>query len=245
MSSRISVGSSSVVSLVPKGQTARVTNTASSGTLYVGTSAASSASYKYTIAAGASRIVPGPAFGIGSATVIAHVQTNPVAAQYVDANTRWHVGGPAAVNTGTSTTPTANTAYLGQVTIGQKCVLTGIRFAVGATGGTAKATVVLYDSTGKVLAYSLAAGTTVGTSDTYQAIDFTEKFVCDTPGQYFLGVGYNGNTASLELSDASAGAFGATSVIGGSSASAFDFSAAPVNVTAPTTVGAVPFIHTY
>ncbi len=58
-------------------------------------------------------------------------------------------------------------------------------------------------------------------------------------------IAMNGTTARVELSDASAGVFGAVTIIGGVVASGTDFVAAPVDITAPVVVGAVPFISTY
>jgi hypothetical protein len=216
--------------LVGKDQAARVTNTDAAATLYVkSVDSVSSSSSDFTITTGAQRIVTGPAWAVGSVDLLALVDDIPVPASSPIAATRHWVGGAQLTSTGTDTTPTANRVQLGQLTIGNRCVLTGVGYLIGSVGGTDKAIAALYDSTGKMLVSSAIAGVTVGTANTYQELPFTAPFEVVVPGKYFVGVMMNGTTARIRTALANG-------VISGTVNSATDFSAAPISVTAPSTV---------
>lgn len=249
MPERFHVGTAQPLNVLGSGRAARVTNANLAGTLYLGGPAVSSTTNSYSVAAGASRLVNGPVWGVGSVKIDVVIEDSAVRAASITPETRFWAGGiaplKAASGGGTNTTVTANTAYLAAINIDQRCVLTGIGFLIGTTGGTHKALAVLYDSTGKALAWSAIAGVTVGTANTYQSLPFTAPYEILTTGRYFVGIAYSGTTPTLQVQDGSAGTAGATSVIGGSHASATDFVAVPTNVTAPTAVGAFPVAFTY
>ncbi len=249
MADVLHVGAVTPLNIVGSGRAAKVTNTMSTGTLYIGGPAVSSSSNTYSIAAGAQRTVFGPAWAVGSVKIILTTDDLPVGVSNPNAETRFWIGGISPVKeasgAGTSTTPTANTAYIGPLWIPSRTTLTGIAYEIGGTGGTDKAIVALYDRTGKVMASSAIAGVTVGTANTFQSLPFTAPLDVLTPGRYFAGVMFNGNTARVQVQDGSAGLAGATSVLGGTQASATDFTAAPVNVTVPSAVGAFPVGFSY
>ena len=79
-------------------------------------------------------------------------------------------------------------------------------------------------------ANSAKAGTTVGTANTYQALDFESPVEVLTPGKYFGSVIYNGHTATLRTAIVDG-------LVAGTVNSASDFSAAPINITAPSAAG--------
>jgi hypothetical protein len=137
--------------------------------------------------------------------------------------------------------------YLGQANITNRCIITGIRYGIGATGGTDKAVAAIYNNQGKVLGYSTLAGTTVGTGDTYQALPLVTPVEILAPGKYWLGWGTNGTpTCRIELNDGSAGTMGDLAVFGGTHAAAFSITSETItDITPPTTVGNFPLIHTY
>lgn len=238
--------------LVGTDEAATVTNGATSGTLYIGGPTVSAGASDYSIAAGASRVVKGPAWGIGSTGIPVTTNTHEVHHRQPNARTRWWTGGivnddgaGSGSQGGTNTTRTALTAYLGEVHIAERCVLTGIRHLNGATVGTDDLIDVLYDHKGNPLAWSAIAGTASSGANAYQALDFTAPYEVLIPGRYFIGVIGAGTTATIQVSDATVGQGGDVSVLGGTQASAWTDGSAPVAVTVPTTVGAYPIASTY
>jgi hypothetical protein len=147
-------------------------------------------------------------------------------------------GVPASLTAGTDTTPVSGTVFYGEVVIPVGATLTGIGYLIGSVGGTDKAIVALYDSTGAVVANSALAGVTVGTTATYQEIPFTATYAAKGPGQYFVSVSMNGTTARLRTIPA--GAFAPAS----SATGVFGTLAA---ITPPTTFTAAkaPVAYTY
>ena len=246
MASSFKVDTSRPVNLAGSDSAAVVTNGATSGTLYVGPPTVSAGSNTYSIAAGASRVVQGPAWGIASTAIPVSVNELTVLPRTGNPSTRFWTGDqPAGINKGTSTAMTAATVYLGQVSIRNRCVLTGIRYGIGTTGGTDLIVAALYDNAGNPLAWSAIAGTTCGTGDTFQALPFTAAYEVLVPGKYFIGIVGNGTTATLDTHDDSAGQLAATGQFGGTSAAGWTAASAPVAVTAPTAVGKVPVAHVY
>ena len=238
------------VQVAGSGQQVRIALTDSAGEIYVGGPSVSTSSYrqKLTTTGSASCSVAGPVWVLSSSAggVLCSVDVRDGEAVAANPWTRFWVGGlPVAQAGGTSTTPTANRVYLGATKIDQACQLTGIGYSIGGTGGTDKAIVLLYDALGNPLAWSAVAGTTVGTADRFQELAFTTKLDVVSPGMYFIGVAYNGNTARIRLHDSSAGALGDSSTIGGYVASGVSFGSQPGPITVPTTVGACPMAYTY
>ena len=177
MPSYMKCDTSRPINLVGSEQAAVITNGATTGTLYVGGPTVSAASSSYSIAAGASRPVKGPAWGIASTSI--PVSTNEISIPKLKPNapTRWWVGNTplddAAAGGGASATPTAGTAFLGQVDILERCTLTGIRYLAGGTGGTDDVLVALYDYKGNPLVWSAITGAVCGTANEYTCLLYT------------------------------------------------------------------------
>ncbi len=102
---------------------------------------------------------------------------------------------------GTDVTGINGTQFVSSLWLPVSMTLTGVSFLVGSVGGTNVAVVVLYDSTGAVLANSSLAGspkgTTVGTAAQIQALPFTATYAAKGPGLFYVGVSYSGNTAKI------------------------------------------------
>lgn len=108
--------------------------------------------------------------------------------------TRWTGWAPPTLTSGTSTTPGATTVYVSQIYIPSGCTLTGIGVSNGATVGTNKYIVALFDSTGTLGRSSDLAGTTITGADVYQEINFTSTYAANGPGVYWIGLYVNGTT---------------------------------------------------
>ena len=93
-------------------------------------------------------------------------------------------------------TMVAGTRYYVSYVLGAPALLTGIEVLVGSTGGTDLWTFELHDSTGALVATSLATGTTAGTASTFQRLAFTAQYQA-AAGTYFLVAQSNGTTAKL------------------------------------------------
>lgn len=145
-------------------------------------------------------------------------------------------GAPAALTTGTDTTPTAGSVYFGALFLPYRAEFTGIGYLIGSVGGTDKAVLTLYDTSGIPLAWSALAGTTVGTAATVQEIAFTAPVVLDAPGIYYISVSMDGTTARLRLGVA-------CGTRGGSQAGVFG--TLDAITTLPVTSGAGPIAYLY
>lgn len=113
-----------------------------------------------------------------------------------DAAARTHYGFgwlPTAATDATSTTPATTTVYLSQIRVPEALTLTGAAVLNGATVGTDKYVVALFNSAGTALAHSALAGTTTSGASVYQPLDFTAT-VDVSPGTYWVGLYVNGTT---------------------------------------------------
>jgi hypothetical protein len=110
------------------------------------------------------------------------------------AKTRFCAWMPGALDEGTSTTPGATTVYLTQIHIPHKVTLTGVAVNNGATVGTDKYVVALFDSYGRVVAYSALAGVTTTGADAFQSVAFTATVTVRGPATYWIGLYVNGTT---------------------------------------------------
>lgn len=176
-----------------------ITNTNASGTLYVGGPAVTSGSNDFSIAAGASRIIFGEKYLIGSVQIQvlakdADPSVSGAAGSFPGESqfTNWR---PNALTDGTDSTPVNTEVYFQRLNIPQSATLTGVQYLIGSVGGTDKAIVALYDYKGNVLANSALAGVTVGTLATVQQLPFTAPYVVTGPGVYHIGLSFNGGTA--------------------------------------------------
>lgn len=111
------------------------------------------------------------------------------------------IGAVAATGAlGTSTATTAAELYCTEIDVSYSKLITGIAAHIGATGGTDKWIMALYDSSGNLIANSAVAGATVsGTGYAWQAETLTSPYYVVGPGQYFGCVMSNGTTATLDL----------------------------------------------
>ena len=101
---------------------------------------------------------------------------------------------PDSLTAGTSTTPSATTVYLTQIYVPVNATLTGVKVSNGATVGTDKYIVALFDSAGTPVANSALAGATTSGADVYQAIPFTATYAAKGPGVFWIGLYVNGTT---------------------------------------------------
>lgn len=101
---------------------------------------------------------------------------------------------PSTLTAGTSTTPSATVVYLTQVYIPANATLTGVYLNNGATVGTNKYIVALFDSSGAVVANSTLSGITTSGADAYQVLAFTGTYAAVGPATYWIGIYVNGTT---------------------------------------------------
>lgn len=95
------------------------------------------------------------------------------------------------------TAPSAATEqYCTEIDLPRSMVLTGLGVLNGTTVGADKHLVILYDSSGNVLANSATAGATSASASTYQKYAFTSKYFA-VPARYFACVQTNGTTDTL------------------------------------------------
>lgn len=93
-------------------------------------------------------------------------------------------------------TMVAGTRYYTSVVIGAPTTITGIEVLVGSVGGTDLWTFELHDSTGALVATTLATGTTAGTASLFQRLALTATYLAPA-GTYFMVAQSNGTTAKL------------------------------------------------
>lgn len=124
-------------------------------------------------------------------------QTSASTFYRLEAPTIGAISNAAAV--GTSTATVAAELYCTEVRLPYSKLLTGLAPHIGATGGTDKWIVALYDAGGNLLANSAVAGATVGTASTWQQTAFTTPYYAVGAAQYFGCVMSNGTTATADL----------------------------------------------
>lgn len=95
---------------------------------------------------------------------------------------------------GVSTTQVAGTIWFSQILIPTNATLTGACVLNGATVGTDKYIVAIYDAAGVLLANSATAGTTTSGASLYQCIAFTSTVAVTGPSSYFVAIQTNGTT---------------------------------------------------
>lgn len=156
----------------------------------------------------------------------------------LEAPTIGAVSNAAAI--GTSTATVAAELYCTEIRLPYSRLLTGLAPHIGATGGTDKWIVALYDSSGTLIANSAVAGATVGTANTWQATAFTATYYAVGPAQYFGCFMSNGTTATADLVTAGKD----DNILTFKSASAGTFGTLP-NFTAPTSFTTVNGAYMY
>lgn len=150
---------------------------------------------------------------------------------------------------GTNTACANGTTNVRRIYVPVAREVTGVQYLIGATGGTDKVIVALYDSAGVLLRSSAVAGATVGTANTMQQVAFSldgagaaATTITLDVGFYWVGLTFNGANATFRTVNGSAVG---TAIIGnGGLAQTFG---TPLAITPPTsfTVSKVPFAGTY
>lgn len=87
--------------------------------------------------------------------------------------------------------------YCSEVDLPYSMVLTGAAILNGTTVGTNKHFLILYDSSGNVLANTATAGVTTAVASVYQKINFVNKYFAVGPARYFVCEGLNGTTDTI------------------------------------------------
>ncbi len=105
---------------------------------------------------------------------------------------------PPTAITNTSTSQIAGDIWFSQLDIPVNTTVTGACVLNGATVGTNKWIVALYDGSGALIANSDLAGTTTATASKYQCIAFTATRAIQGPGTYFLAAQTNGTTDNFQ-----------------------------------------------
>jgi hypothetical protein len=108
-------------------------------------------------------------------------------------------GGTAltALETAGTAAAASTEIYCSEVDIPFSMLLTGAAVLNGTTVGTNKHFIILYDSSGNVLANSATAGTTTAGASTYQKLNFVTKYYAVGPARYFVCDGLNGTTDTI------------------------------------------------
>lgn len=108
-------------------------------------------------------------------------------------------GGTALTSLETSGTAmaAATSIYCTEIDLPYSTMVTGLGLLNGTTIGTDNHWVLLYDSTGNLLANSAAAGALAASASTYQKFNFTAKYYVPGPAKIFGCAGTNGTTATV------------------------------------------------
>jgi hypothetical protein len=110
------------------------------------------------------------------------------------------IGNVAYTSAGTSTSKATNTMYCTEIDLPYTKNLTGLGMLNGASTGTDKWVLALYDSGGNLLANSAVAGATASGNSTFQKQAFTAKYLAVGPAQYFAcAQGDSGTSATINL----------------------------------------------
>lgn len=174
--------------------TASSGNTSTAGTL-ASTGNFAVATNKFTVAAASGNtLVAGTMAVTGASTLTGALTASGGIAASGGQRTRFLAWPPPTLTSGTSTTPSTTVLYLSQIYIPANTTLTGIKVNNGATCGTNKWIVALFDSTGAPVANSSTSGVTCSGTDAYQAIPFTGTYAAVGPAVYWIGLYANGTT---------------------------------------------------
>lgn len=99
---------------------------------------------------------------------------------------------------GTSTAGIATQVWFGDIFVPYINTWTGIGILNGATVGTDKGLVALYDSAGNLLANSAIAGVTTTGASVFQQYPFTATYANVKPGRFWLAYSSNGTTDNFQ-----------------------------------------------
>jgi hypothetical protein len=134
----------------------------------------------------------------------------------------------AFASAGTSAVHVAGSWYRGEIFVPALASFTGLSVLNGATAGTDNMMVAVYDAAGNRIANSAVAGVLSANANTFQDVAFIAPVLLP-PGRYFVGVQFNGTTATTRRQAAADGGFAACSIVAGT------FGTVPASFTVPTT----------
>jgi hypothetical protein len=137
------------------------------------------------------------------------------------------IGFVAYSSMGTNTTTVAGTHLRAELFVNRNFTATGIAVLNGATVGTDKGQVALYDSSGNLVATSALAGATTSGANAFQTYAFTAT-VNLSPGQYWAVYQSNGTTDTVRT-------IAVSTFIETNTGSATGTFGTPLNFTPPTT----------
>lgn len=110
------------------------------------------------------------------------------------------IGSVAYTSAGTNTAiASATSMYCTELDVPASKYVTGLGILNGATVGTDKHLVILYDGTGNVLANSATAGATTSGASTWQTYAFTAPYYVVGPAKYYACVQSNGTTDTVRM----------------------------------------------
>jgi hypothetical protein len=140
------------------------------------------------------------------------------------------------------TAPSAATEiYCTEIDLPQSMNITGLGVLNGTTVGTDNHWMILYDSSGKVLANSAAAGALAASGSAYQKFDFTAKYYAVGPARYFGCMGSNGTTATIRHAITSTN----DNILGGAVTTQVFGTAAAITVPSTFTTAKAPYLLVY
>lgn len=139
---------------------------------------------------------------------------------------------PPTAESGTDTAFAEKKLFVASIFLPYSATLTGVKYLLGAGGGTNKVIAALFDSAGKKVANSseTTEGTTAGTEKTVQTLAFTSTYAAKGPARYFIGITANGATAKLRTIPANTVVNGILTI----EASLETKNVVPASITAPT-----------
>ncbi len=146
------------------------------------------------------------------------------------AQSRWQTWSPAALSSGTATQANTATVYLHQVFVPAYSTLSGLFVLNGATAGTDKYIVGLYNSSGSLVAHSASAGAAISGTAAFQSVAFTAAYTASGPSTYWAALWVSGVTDTFQTVPAAGAGWGLAGTVTTQS-----FGATPATLTLPTT----------
>lgn len=106
---------------------------------------------------------------------------------------------PPTAESGTDTAFAEKKLFTASIFLHFNMTVTGVKYLLGAGGGTNKVIAALFNSAGQKVANSseTTEGTVAGTEKTVQTLAFTSAYQAKGPALYYVGLTANGATAKL------------------------------------------------
>lgn len=105
------------------------------------------------------------------------------------------IGSVAYASVGTNSTDVADKMMRTTIWVPNTVVVTGVKVLAGGTATTDKITAAIFDSGGRLVANTAAAGVLLSGANTFQTLPFTAVKIIPGPARYWIGVTGNGATA--------------------------------------------------